>query len=196
VNIFERENFELYTTEYSIYDTTDITYKSAESKAAGSVSPVFSFLNNAIPVHDHVTVRIKAGDDITEKMRDRIIIKNVSGTRSYVQKADWQNGWLSAKFRQFGTYQAFIDDEAPTVNNPPSDLSKTTRLVFTPKDNFNAIKSFRAELDNKWLCFTNDKGRTWIYRFDEKFPKGEHELKLTIEDEAGNVLVKTWKVKK
>ena len=129
-------------------------------------------------------------------MKDRIVIKNIAGSRTYLQKATWQNGWLSAKFRQFGTYQAFIDNDPPTVNSVPADLSKSKRIVFTPKDNFNVIKSFRAELNGKWLCFTNDKGRTWIYTFDENFPKGEHDLKLTIEDEAGNVMVRSWKVKR
>ena len=64
------------------------------------------------------------------------------------------------------------------------------------KDNFNSIKSFRAELDGKWLCFSNDKGKTWIYPFDENFPAGEHELKLTIQDEAGNVMERTWNVRR
>ncbi|HYH14227.1 MAG TPA: Ig-like domain-containing protein, partial [Flavisolibacter sp.] len=82
----------------------------------------------------------------------------------------------------------------PTINTPPTDLSRATRLVFTPKDNFNEIKSFRAELDGQWLRFTNDKGKVWIYKFDEKFPPGEHELKVTVEDEAGNVTTKSWTV--
>ena len=125
---------------------------------------------------------------------DKLVIKNISGTKTFIQKAQWQNGWLAAKFRQFGTYQAFVDDEPPTVNAPATNLTKASRIVFTPKDNFNTIKSFRAEVDGQWLCFTNDKGRTWIYHFDEHFPKGQHELKLTIEDEAGNITTKTWNV--
>jgi hypothetical protein len=63
-----------------------------------------------------------------------------------------------------------------------------------PHDNFEVIKNFRVEVDGQWLRFTNDKGKTWIYNFDEKFPKGEHELKAIIEDEAGNVTTKTWTV--
>ncbi len=77
-----------------------------------------------------------------------------------------------------------------------ADLSKSTRIVFTPKDNFNSIKKFRAELDGKWLRFTNDKGRSWIYKFDEKFPKGAHQLKVSVEDEAGNVITKVWDVRR
>jgi hypothetical protein len=42
-------------------------------------------------------------------MKERIVIKNVAGSRTFVAKAEWQRGWLVAKFRQFGTFQAFID---------------------------------------------------------------------------------------
>jgi hypothetical protein len=46
-------------------------------------------------------------------------------------------------------------------------------------------------LDGRWLRFTNNGGPTWIYTFDEKFPAGEHELRVIVEDEAGNVTNKT-----
>jgi hypothetical protein len=194
VNIFERDNFELFTTEKTIYDTITVRFSETDNKVANAVSPVFNFLSAAIPSHDFVTIRIKPTGTIPEEWRDKVVIKNVFGTRTYVEKAEWQNGWYTAKFRQFGTYQLFIDKEAPTINAPATNLSKATRIVFTPRDNFNTIKSFRAELDGQWLRFTNDKGKTWIYSFDEHFPRGNHELKVTVEDAAGNVTTKSWNV--
>jgi hypothetical protein len=194
VNVFERENFELYTSEQSIYDTLAIAYSVSNNGAQSAVSPVFTFLSNAFPVHDSVTVRIKPTENIPAELRDRVVIKNVSGARTYVLKARWLNGWYASRFRQFGTYQAFADNEPPTVNAPPTDLSRASRIVFIPKDNFNTIRDLRVELDGQWLRFSNDKGKSWIYNFDEKFPGGEHELKVTVVDEAGNTTVKTWNV--
>lgn len=196
VNVFEQNDFELFTTEASIYDTLDVAYNNTSVATTNAASALHSFLSAAIPVHDSITVRIKPLMNLSEDEKNKIVIKNISGSKTFVQKAQWQNGWLAAKFRQFGTYQAFIDNEPPTVNAPPSNLTKASRLVFTPKDNFNTIKSFTAEVDGQWLCFSNDKGRTWIYNFDEHFPRGEHTLKLTIEDEAGNVTTKVWNVKR
>jgi hypothetical protein len=194
VNIFERDHFELFTTEKTIYDTVSASFSETDNKAANAVSPLFNFLSASIPSHDSVTVRIKPTETIPAEWKNRIIIKNIVGTRTYVEKAEWQNGWYAAKFRQFGTYQLFIDKESPTFNTPPTNLSKAARIVFTPRDNFNTIKSFRAEVDGQWLRFTNDKGKTWIYSFDEHFSKGNHELKVTVEDEAGNITTKTWNV--
>lgn len=194
VNIFERSQFELYTTERTMYDTITVAYSESNNNAANSVSPLFSFFSAAIPLHDSVTVRIKPTQNIPAEWRDKVVIKSVSGTRTSIAKARWQNGWYTAKFRQFGTYQAFIDKESPAVNSPLTNLSKASRIVFTPKDNFNTIKNLRVELNGKWLRFSNDKGKTWIYTFDEHFPKGNHELKVIVEDEAGNVTTKTWNV--
>ena len=53
-------------------------------------------------------------------------------------------------------------------------------------DNTKELINFRAELDGKWLRFSNDKGRTFIYRFDNHCPPGQHTLKLSVEDLAGN----------
>jgi hypothetical protein len=196
VNVVELDAFELYTTEATLYDSIHVNYEMVPDKEMGAVSALHKFLSAGIPAHDMFTVRIKPENDIAPGLRDRLVIKNVAGRRTFVSKASWQNGWLSAKFRQFGSFQAFVDTTPPTVNAPPINLSKASRLVFTPRDNFNTIKSFRAEVDGKWLCFSNDKGKTWIYHFDENFPPGEHELKLTIEDEAGNVMERTWNVRR
>lgn len=194
LNIFERDHFELFTTGKSIYDTITVSYNETNNNTINAASASFSFLSAAIPSHDSVTVRIKPTENIPTEWKDRVIIKNISGEKTFVQKAQWQNGWYASKFRQFGIYQAFIDKEPPTINSPSSNLSKAGRIVFIPHDNFNTIKSFRAELDGRWLRFSNDKGKVWIYSFDEHFPKGSHELKLIVEDEAGNVTTKVWKV--
>jgi hypothetical protein len=137
---------------------------------------------------------------LSDEEKARTIIQCISGSRKIIQKAAWTNGWAWAKFRNFGSYQAFVDNLLPAVNSigiaDTVNLTKSTRLVFTPTDNFNSIKSFRAEVDGQWLLFTNDKGRTWIYTFDKYFPEGVHQLKVRVEDEAGNVTEKIWWVKR
>jgi hypothetical protein len=196
VNVFENSNFELYTTEYSMYDTVAISYTVNPQMGLNAVSPLHTFLSAAIPTHDSVRIRILPSVFIPEDKKDRVIIKSVAGTKTVIEKALRQGDWVGAKFRQFGTFQAFVDDQPPTINAPLSDLSRATRIIFVPKDNFNTIKSFRAELDGQWLMFTNDKGHSWIYSFDEHFPPGIHDLKVTVEDEAGNVTTKSWSVRR
>jgi hypothetical protein len=194
VNVYESDNFELFTSEYGLYDTLKITYTSASNALPNAVSEAHTFGSAAIPVHDSIRVRIKPTAAI-ENIR-KVIIRNISGTKTTVERVSWQNGWVSAKFRQLGIFQVFIDTEPPTINAPPQVVSSSGRIVFIPKDNFKAIKNFRAELDGQWLRFTNDKGASYIYKADEKMSPGEHELKIRIEDMAGNVTTKTWTIKR
>jgi hypothetical protein len=134
---------------------------------------------------------------LTTEEQQKTVVQWYSGARKDVQKAEWQNGWASAKFRDFGYYQLLVDDVPPVIVPlgfvDGSNLSKATRIAFTITDNLSKFKNVRAELNGQWLRFTNDKGRTFIYRFDEKCLSGSHELKIKAEDEAGNVTEKVYR---
>lgn len=194
VNVVERDNFELYTTERTIYDTVTVQLTAADAGSADAASPVFHFLSAAIPAHDSFTVRIRPTVEIPVELRDRVVIRNVCGSRTYVQRGVWQNGMIAAKFRQFGSFEALVDRTPPTVNAPPTNLASTSRLVFTPHDNYDAIRSLTLLVDGQWLRCSNDKGHSWIYSFDEKFPRGTHQLQVIVEDEAGNTTTRTFTV--
>src|SRR5690606_16343425 len=86
--------------------------------------------------------------------------------------------WYTTRFRTFGEFDLIEDHEPPVITGGfpnGANLAGRTSIVFTPRDNNNVIKNFRAELDGKWLMCSNDKGRNFIYRFDENCPKGKHE---------------------
>jgi murein DD-endopeptidase MepM/ murein hydrolase activator NlpD len=196
VNVYESDALEVFTSENAVYDTVYVTHTVSNTAVGAALSPLHTFCSAAIPTHDSISVRIRPTNLLVDPNNNKFVIKSIAGTKTVVQKATWQNGWLSAKFRQFGSFQVFVDNEPPTVNTPPADLTRATRLTFIPKDNFNTIKSFRVEVDGQWLRFTNDKGIVYSYRFDEKFPLGEHQLKVIVEDIAGNVTTKMWSVRR
>ena len=199
ISTWEENDFELYLPENILYDTIQPDFARNNLSIPGAVSPNFRFCDASIPAGDYFTVRIKPTIPISPETNEKIVIKNTYGSRSTVKKAEWQNGWLTAKFDDFGTYQAFADISPPDVNFPGKgdtvNFSSSARIVLWPTDNF-GIKSLRAELDGKWLRFTNDKSRAYIYNFDERCPYGIHELKITVTDLAGNVTVKSGWFKK
>jgi murein DD-endopeptidase MepM/ murein hydrolase activator NlpD len=200
VNLLEKPDFELYLPETCLYDTVTSFYNRVNSSETNSVSAIHQVNDPSVPVHSEMTVRIKPDKTIPAAWKDRIVIQRTYRNETAARKAEWNGEWLTAKFSDFGNFQAFIDNVPPVLNSlgkgDTVDLSGTKRIVFQPQDNFDVIRSFRAELDGKWLRFTNDKGRSFIYKFDERCPNGIHELKITIEDAAGNVTVKTWMLKK
>jgi hypothetical protein len=58
-------------------------------------------------------------------------------------------------------------------------------MIILADDNWKEIKNFRAELDGQWLRFVQ-RGNHFTYKVDEHCQPGEHELRITVEDEAGN----------
>jgi len=199
VNVFEKNDFEIYFPEDCLYDSIPVLYYTNNKPSENAVSAEHAFNNPSIPVHNNFTVRIKPTQNIPINWQDKIILKREYGSRKNVRKATLENGFLTASFDEFGNFQAFVDLESPTIkglgNGDTINLSAASRIVLYPSDNF-AVKSFRAELDDQWLRFTNDKGRAYIYKFDERCPYGVHELKVTVEDIVGNTTTKTWWFKK
>jgi murein DD-endopeptidase MepM/ murein hydrolase activator NlpD len=200
INVFEQNDFELYLSENCLYDSIQPVFYKINQPAASAVSLLFQFSNASIPVHDAVKIRIKPNVIIPAEWKNKIVLKRTDSKTVNFRKAEWQQDWLAASFSDFGSYQAFVDNVPPTINDPDSfregagdtiDLSPSKNIVFYPKDN-TAIKSFRAELDGQWLMFGNDKGSLWIYNFDERCPYGVHQLRVRIEDIVGNTTQKEW----
>lgn len=196
INIIDEKDFEVYMPESCLYDSIPFAYYQQNVFPTGSVTAQHLFGDPVYPFHSAFSVRIKAIKTVRDDLKNKLMmVKEWKGARA-IRKAEWKNGWVSASFDNLGIFQAFVDTTAPRINAPAKgkdtlDLSPLTKIVFTPTDNF-AVRSFRAELDGKWLMFSNDKARNFIYSFDEQCPFGEHELKVRVEDLVGNVTEKSW----
>jgi peptidase M23-like protein len=195
VNIFEQDDFEAYLDEECLYDSVQPVFTRVDQAGSNSISSSFRFGDASIPLHTELNIRIKPNSVVAEELTDKIVIKRTDGESGTYRRAEWQKGWVAAKFSDFGSFQAFADTTTPSVNGLGSadtiDLSPSKRIAFYPKDN-SGVRSFWAELDGKWLMFTNDKGAAWVYNFDEHCPYGVHRLKVRIVDIVGNVTEKDW----
>ncbi|MCD2423970.1 M23 family metallopeptidase [Niabella pedocola] len=198
LNRIFKYDFEAYLPMFVLYDKMNSGYTRLSSGGGSSISARHKLGENDIPAHSDFEVRIKPEKSIAPENRDRIVIKR-TGSGSTVKKASWNGEWVSALFRDFGTFEAFVDNTPPSINALGSgavvDLSRSSRIAFTPTDNF-GIADFRAEIDGRWIRFTNDKGRTYLYYFDEKVPPGEHTLAVTVTDIAGNKTERSWKFRR
>lgn len=178
----------------ALYDKMNTGYASTPSASLNSVSAAYKLGETYIPVHSNYEVKIKPDKYISPENRNRIVIKR-TGKNTTVRKASWSGEWLTAQFRDFGTFEAFIDNVPPAINSLGAgaivNLNKATRITFTPTDNY-GIANFRAELDGEWLRFTNDKGRSWVYNFDSRVKPGQHTLTVIVTDIAGNVTRRSW----
>ena len=197
---FESTDCEFYIGERCLYDSVHIIYKRTFAVTPGIVSAVHSIGAAYIPLQDSMVVRIRPTTLPDATRRSHVVMQRFAGSRQDVQRVAWQKDWASAKFRDMGNFQLVLDETPPVIVpigfKDGANMSRASRIVFIVKDNLESCRNFRAELDGKWLRFTNDKGRSFIYIFDEKCGPGEHSLKISAEDEAGNVAIKMFTFKK
>ena len=190
VNIFENENLQLYLPVSTLYDSVSFACSERKSVSPDSYSSVYSIFSGLIPAQDYFTVRVKADKQVNDKVADRMLIKRDWKGNGSVIAATRDGDWYSAKFNAFGDFELIADEVPPVISidfHENANISRYQNIVIAPRDNNDEIKNFRAELDGKWLMFSNDKGRKYIYTFDERCPRGKHELKVSVEDEAGNI---------
>ncbi len=180
----------------AFYDTVAANYYKQPLSGTYTLTDEHRLNDPSIPVHGNFSVRLKSNKAVLPlEWQDKLVMtRTFKGSRT-VRKAEWDNQWITATFGDFGSFQAHADVVPPTVNELGKDdtvnLSAAKRILFTPTDNF-GVKSFRAELNGEWLLFTNDKGRNWVYEFDERVPYGVHHLKVIVTDIVGNRTEKSW----
>ncbi len=197
LDVYEGSDCEFYIGETCLYDSVHIREVRTTTSGPGVISAVHAIGSASVPLQDSFLVRIKPTGGYQPDQKPHIVMQRFAGRETDVKKVDWSGEWASAKFRDFGNFQLVIDETPPVISaigiTDGAQLGKATRIAFTPTDNLGRFRNFRALLDGKWLRFTNDKGHTFIYRFDERCPPGEHMLQISVEDEAGNVAMKTYR---
>lgn len=191
VNVFENEEVQFYLNEKALYDSFYFKYSKTFDAAGRSM---YQLHNPSVPLQNYFTLKIKSNIFITDTSK-AVIFRSYGGKTDYV-KAVYEKGWYKASFREFGNFVLLQDDTPPTISplgfSNGMNAAKLGRIAFAVTDNTEEIKKFTATLDGKWLRFTNDKGRNFIYKFDENCPPGEHELIVTAEDQVGNITTKTY----
>ncbi len=191
INIFENSNISFYLSENALYDSIRFAYR---EMIPNSGSPVFQLHSGNIPVHGYFPVKIKgpAGNPYRNKM---VMFHYWNGKTDYA-RADPEGDWYKASFRAFGNFTLLTDTMAPSIApvgfKEGMNCAKLKRLAFVILDNTEELINFTAILDGNWLRFSNDKGRTFIYDFDENCAPGEHELKISVEDCVGNRTERTY----
>jgi murein DD-endopeptidase MepM/ murein hydrolase activator NlpD len=189
INLFENSSISFYLPERALFDSIRFRYNEITNSNAYTI---YQLHNADVPVHGSFPIKIKAASPFPGKM----VMHRFAGSKNDYAKAEYENGWYKASFREFGNFQLMIDTLPPTITpvgiRDGMNCSKLSFIRFVVVDNTEEIKNFTATLDGNWLRFSNDKGKTFVYLFDEKCATGEHELKIIAEDQVGNVAEKVY----
>ena len=184
VNVFENSSVKFFLPQNALYDAFNFIYKEVKN---ANEKIVYQLHNTTVPVQTYFKVSIYDPEIIYS---DKVMMKRYSGSKKDFAKANFENGWFSSSFREFGNFQLVEDDEAPVISN----IIKTAkRISFTIKDNTEELTNFKALLNGKWIRFSNDKQRVFVYDLDENCPDGNNELIVSVEDLSGNRAEKVFK---
>jgi hypothetical protein len=205
----ESSDCAFYIPEKGVYDTVHIQNRIPEydrpdrpSSFPGGVSATHEIGFPWIPLQTAMMIRLRPDRELSDAARLKVVMVRWAGGKAGdkrdVERPEWKEGWASARFHEFGSFQLVEDEQAPVITpigfRDGAMLNRSSRIAFTVKDNLGTIRSCRAELDGKWLCFTNDKNLAYIYTFDDHCPSGAHVLKIIAGDEAGNSTTKEYKI--
>jgi hypothetical protein len=190
VNVFENEKICAYLPEACLYDSFRFTYKEI-IPATGF--PVYQVHNASVPLQSKFTLMIKNSN---AAYPDKMVMHRFANGKNDYAKAVHNDGWYTASFKAFGNFQLLQDTVPPSITpvgfREGMNVAKLNRLVFVITDATEELENFSARLDGKWLRFSNDKGRTFIYKMDEHCGPGTHELKISVADCVGNTTEKTY----
>lgn len=151
--------------------------------------------NAGTPLHRNFTLTF----DITNypaKDKSKVIIASINnkGRLSYASTKRKDNK-LYTLSKSLGNYTLAIDSIAPKISpvnfKNKQWLSNYRYLKLKITDNLSGIKSYRGQIDGKWVLFEYEPKKNLLtYDFsDNKLEGNKHELKLTVVDNANNTNV-------
>ena len=189
LNILKKNNIEISMPAFSLYESLMFNYTNIDS-LKGVFGNVHQIHFDNIPVHKKYTLSIKA--DLPDNLRKKAYIAktDMRGSFNYIG-GDWKDGYLQTKVREFGDFCIIVDTtntEIKGVNIFPGKVfNNQTTIKLTIKDRHSGIKSYRGEIDGKWILMDYDYKRN-LLRFDieKNINKGKHNFSLIVIDNVGN----------
>lgn len=186
-NEFNTEDVKVVIPKGSLYNDLAFKYKRLPQPASNAYSAVHEIHNKLSPLHAGFEIWIKA-DSTLNKYKDKALI--VSTARSS-QGGYFENGYVKAKPRAFGSYFISVDTIPPTITpvniaNGKS-MSGISKMSFKIRDNLSGIKTFNGYIDGRWILMEFDaKSASLWHTFDERTGPGKHTLEISVSDMKDN----------
>ena len=176
-------------------------YFEVDDDSTGFLSPVYVIGKDDVPVQKYFTVSIDVPDTVTVP-KDKLLIAGVTSKgKPYSIGGKYDDGKVTVRTRNFGSYTLFYDTVPPVVKlyRAPSGLNYKSRKTIAVKiyDDMSGIKDYDCYIDGKWALFEYDAKTYRLTGYKEYFPEfkpGKHELKVVVTDDRGNKTEKKYNI--
>ncbi len=145
-----------------------------------------------IPLHNYVTLSVKADSLLTKKLYGKAALASLSKDRKIIYEGgSYSNGYVKCKTRSLGSYFIVVDTVAPVIKAVNVYNGKNIRgqksIDFTVTDNLSGVKKYNGYVNGQWVLGKYDPKRNRIsFDIDEHYPKGDFEFKFVAVDDKGN----------
>lgn len=187
INEFNNEDLKVILPKGTLYNDLNFIYKKLPKPQGNAFSTMHQIHNNLTPLHVGFEIWIKA-DSSLSKYQNKALI--VNGNRSS-QGGYFENGYVKAKPRNFGSFFIAIDTIAPSIVpvniTNGKNMAELSKMSFRISDNLSGIKSFNGYIDGKWVLMEFDtKTASLWHNFDEQTKPGKHSFELIVVDMKEN----------
>ncbi len=189
-NQFDRSNLKLQVPKEALYEDLPFEYL-VTPPTNGSYAYVHHLQNQYTPLHTYCSLSIKAESLPAHLTGKAVIVAVEPGNRFSSRGGTYENGWVTAKIRDFGNYTVAVDTEPPVIRAinifPNKKVKKQSSILIKISDNLSGIKLYRGTLNGKWILMDYDeKNRLLTYSFDEHMKPGKNLFVLMVADAVGN----------
>jgi hypothetical protein len=192
-NEFENDRVRINIPKGALYDNLMFIY-SSKPKPLGCYSDLQQVHLKTVPLQKPYSLSIKV-DDLPRNLEDKALIvdfNKATGQKNAVG-GTYSRGWVSSTHLEFGAFAVMVDTVPPSIVplsiKDKMTLTENSKIRFRIDDNLSGIKSYRGEIDAKWVLFEYDaKSNLISYTFDKsRMAFGNtHHLSLIVIDNKDN----------
>lgn len=192
-NEFSTDAVKIILPKGTLYNDFNFVYALKPKPVTGAYSSIHQVHTKLTPLHSGFNLWIKA-DASLGSLANKAVIVSTGGSS---QGGVFENGFIKATPKSFGSYYIAVDTVAPTIIPmniaDGKNMTGIFRMNFKIRDNLSGIKSFNGYIDGRWILMEFDtKTATLWHTFDDMTSRGKHELKVVIEDRKQNI--KTYSI--
>lgn len=183
------ENFVFHAERGTFYRPKTIHFTSVPLEEGRASAEVNFGLDN-VPFHKFATLRLRINPD--HPNYSKFVMVNIVNSKRNAIAGSLEGEWYTAKVRSFGRFLVEADIVPPKIvlmNLPAGgNAQKISVLRFRISDDLSGIKSYRMEIDGKWVLAEFDAKTGILFHIFENPPSGrKHDIKVRVTDGVGNV---------
>ncbi len=185
----KKVNYEFLKVEIPVKGLfKDETVHIEKTASKNSLGPCYNVGDPGIKMNRPLTIGIPVSES-GKKYSDKLVVMN--GWSCLGGK--YEDGYITAKSKNFGTFFVGIDTIAPKVKTKialtklKTLIKKTDHISLIITDNLSGIDKYNVFVNGKWVLAEYDaKSDMLTYFFDAETPKGKMNFKVEIKDRVGN----------